>query len=333
MKNATSVWSGGHMDSSLRAPADTGRTAGRLTATTEVTLASPRGDLRRRRVAELCNLWHQGVSDAAPVAKGGVTRHGATGKWQAQVRFRGEVRWLGLHEEREAAERAVAEFRAENPNHRQRLLMSVRRNHVRAYDERTLLAERAQILDIRRMDREPVLRVDTDGGRQLRCGAGSEILTPEGWRTLGELGAGDSVMVTGKIPRPSEATIPPSLRRGIGVWTSMQRNRLIRPVDDCYVCRMSFARAELELDHVVPVARDLLKALDERNLAPICEPCHAVKNAEEQQLARRAGMIAAARPVPVVAIAKDGVEETYEVAVQAPAANLLANGMVLRGAC
>ncbi|WP_167391713.1 HNH endonuclease [Streptomyces humi] len=266
------------------------------------------------------------------MAKGGVQRHGGTGKWQAQVKFRGKVQWLGLHEEREAAERAVAEFRARNPNHRQRLLASVRRNHARSYCERTLLAERARIVDVRAAGVEPVLRLATDNGRLLRCGAGSGILTPEGWCRAEDLAVGARVMVAGKVPRPSEAAIPPSLRRGIGVWTSMQRSRLIRPLGACYVCGLSFPRTELELDHVVPVVLDLSKALDERNLSPICAPCHAVKNAEEQRLARRAGMIAAARPQTVVMIASDGVEQTYEVVVEEPASNLLADGIVLKGA-
>ncbi|MFG2958805.1 HNH endonuclease [Streptomyces sp. NPDC048291] len=310
-----------------------GYSSGRLTASTEITLVNPKGDLRRRRAGELHRLWHQGVSDADPVVKGGVKKHSATGKWQAQVRFRGETRWLGLHEERATAERAVAEFREGNPNHRQRLLASVRRNHVRAYDEQTLLAARARILDVRCKGVEPVLLLGTQSGKQLRCGVGSGILTPEGWRRAEDLVVGGSVMVAGRIPRPSEATIPPSLRRGIGVWTSMQRNRLIKPVDACYVCRVPFPRAELELDHVVPVVSDLLKALDERNLSPICEPCHAVKNAEEQRLARRAGMIAAARPHTVMTIGRGGVEETYEVVVEEPTSNLLASGIVLKGAC
>ena len=296
---------------------------------TEITLESPNGDLRRRKIADLYQLWHHGVRDAEPVTLGGVKKHSSTGKWQAQVRHEGKLQWLGLHAERDEAERAVAEFRQEHPNHRQRVLSSVQRNHVRCYDEETLLAQRARIIDVVQSGVKPLIKVSTASGKVLRCTVDHAVFTPDGWCKAGELTVGDAVMVAGKVPRPSVAVVPPSLRRGIGVWTSMQRNRLIKPMDACHICSDVLPREELELDHVVPVVRDLLKALDESNLAPICEACHANKNAEEQTLARRAGMVAAATPDQVVAIVDDGEEETYDLSVEGPWHNFLAGGIVV----
>jgi thymidylate synthase ThyX len=295
---------------------------------TEITLESERGNLRRKRIAELHELWHHGVRDHAPVAGGGVRRLPG-GKWQAQVKHQGASHYLGLHESREAAEQAVAAFRVEHPNHRERQIPSVRRNHVRCYDERTLLGARAQITDVLRSGVKPLIRLVTASGRQLRCSRDHAIFTPDGWRKAGELSVGDAVMVAGTTVPTSERSIPPSLRRGIGVWTSMQRKRLIRAEDTCHMCSRLFPREDLELDHIVPVVVDLLGALDERNLAPVCEGCHATKSAGEQSLAKRAGKVALAKPETLVSVAGDGEDMTYDLTVAGPWHNFVANGIVV----
>ncbi len=296
---------------------------------TEITLESEAGNLRRRTIAELYKLWHMGVEDRLPHSAGGVTWHSRAGKWMAQVR-RGETNhYLGLYENREAAESAVAEFREANPSTRLRKLESVRRNHVRCYDEETLLAQRAKIVDVIESGVKPLIKITTASGRTLRSTVDHAVLTPEGWRKAGELAVGDAVMVAGTGPAPSQALIPPSLRRGIGVWTSMQRERLIKEVDACHLCGQDFPRDQLALDHVVPVAGDLTLALDEKNLAPACEPCHTAKSGGEQALARRGGKVAKAVPDPIVAIEPDGEEMTYDLSVEGPWHNFLANGIVV----
>ncbi|MGW1214860.1 FAD-dependent thymidylate synthase [Streptomyces sp. NPDC002499] len=247
----------------------------------------------------------------------------------AQVR-RGETNhYLGLYDNRDAADSAVAEFREQHPSTRLRTLESVRRNHVRCYDEETLTAQRAPIVDVIQSGIKPLIKITTAGGRVLRSTVDHAVLTPDGWRKAGELEVGDAVMAAGTAPRPSERLVPPSLRRGVGVWTSMQRDRLIGDTDRCHLCEESFPREQLALDHVVPVAADLTRALDERNLAPACEPCHAAKSASEQNLARRGGKIAVALPDPIVSIEDDGEEMTYDLTVEGPWHNFLANDIVV----
>ena len=299
-----------------------------LAGDTEITLQGKDGSLKRRTIKDLYQLWHVGVEDRLPV-KGGVTWHKKSEKWRAQVKHKGELHHLGLHENRETAEEAVAAFREIHPGKRTRKLDSVRRNHVRCFDERTLLAGRAQIVDVMESGVKQLIRLTTAAGKELRCSRDHAILTPDGWRKAGELAVGDSVMAGGTAARPSEALVPPSLRRGIGVWTSMQRNRLIDKIDVCYLCSRTFPREALELDHVVPVALDLGKALDEANLAPACEPCHAAKSADEQALAKRGGKIALALAELVTAITDDGEEMTYDLAVEGPWHNFLAGGIVV----
>ncbi|MFD8559242.1 FAD-dependent thymidylate synthase [Streptosporangium canum] len=300
-----------------------------LAGDSEITLVSEKGHLRRRTIGELYRLWHHGVEDALPRSGGGVSWHEKAGKWHAQVRRANRLYYLGLHDTRESAEQAVAVFRAENPSRRLRKLDSVRRDHVRCYDETTLLASRARILDVMESGVKQLIRLNTASGRSLRCSVDHAVLTPDGWRKAGELAAGDKLMIGGNAPRPSEALVPPSLRRGIGVWTSMQRLRLIKETDTCYLCSGSFRREELALDHVVPVAVDVLKALDESNLSPACLPCHRKKSDSEQALAKRGGKIAVAEPDSIVSIEDGGEEMTYDLSVEGPWHNFLANGIVV----
>lgn len=300
-----------------------------LAGDTEITLESEAGNLRRRTIAELYKLWHVGVEDRLPHSAGGVTWHGRAGKWMAQVKRAETNHYLGLYENREAAESAVVEFREQHPTTRLRKLESVRRNHVRCYDEDSLLAQRARIIDVIQSGVKPLIRITTASGKTLRCTVDHAVFTPEGWRKAGELVVGDAVMAAGTAPRPSEALVPPSLRRGIGVWTAMQRQRLIKDFDTCHLCGGGFPRDQLALDHVIPVARDLVQALDERNLAPACAPCHATKSAGEQALAQRGGKIAKAVPDRVVSIEDEGEEMTYDLSVEGPWHNFLANGIVV----
>ncbi|MYX33554.1 FAD-dependent thymidylate synthase [Streptomyces sp. SID8377] len=300
-----------------------------LAGDTEITLESEAGNLRRRSIKELHRLWHAGVEDRLPASAGGVSWHAKAGKWMAQVRRGDKNHYLGLYESRDAADSAVAEFREQHPSTRLRKLESVRRNHVRCYDEETLLAQRARIVDVIESGVKQLIKITTASGRVLRCSVDHAILTPEGWAKAGELAAGDAVMVATTAPRPSQALVPPSLRRGIGVWTSMQRERLIKETDTCYMCSRSFPRESLALDHRVPVAADLGLALDTGNLAPACEDCHTRKSGEEQALAKRGGKIATAVPERILEIVQDGEEMTYDLSVEGPWHNFVANGIVV----
>ncbi|MFE3450100.1 HNH endonuclease [Nonomuraea sp. NPDC059194] len=112
----------------------------------------------------------------------------------------------------------------------------------------------------------------------------------------------------------------------------MQRIRLIRDVDTCYSCREQFPRDELVLDHVIPVALDLTRALDERNLAPACLACHRAKTDSEQVLARRGGKVAVARPERVASVEREPSARVYGVRLAPGAGNHLAGGILVRAA-
>jgi thymidylate synthase (FAD) len=296
---------------------------------TEITLESEAGSLRRRTIADLHKLWHLGVEDRLPHSAGGVGWHSGAGKWAARVGRGEEDHYLGLYESREAADSAVVEFREQHPDTRLRKLESVSRNHVRCFDEDTLTARRARIVDVIESGVKPLIRITTAGGRVLRSTVDHAVLTPEGWRKAGELAVGDAVMAEAAATAPADDLVPPSLHRGIGVWTSTRRERLIKEVDTCHLCGGEFRRADLALDHVVPVAGDLSLALDERNLAPACQECQERRSAAEQELTLRAGGSAVARPDAIVSIVDDGEEMTYDLSVEGPWHNFLANGIVV----
>jgi thymidylate synthase ThyX len=296
---------------------------------TEITLESEAGQVRRRTIAELHELWHLDEADRLPHSAGGVSWHSEAGRWAARVRQGETDHYLGLYDSREAADSAVAEFREQHPGTRLRKLEPVRGSRVRCYDEETLLAQRTRIVDVIESGVKPLIRITTASGKSLRCTVDHAVFTPEGWLKAGELAVGDSVMAAGAEPRPSRSPRPPGLQRGIGVWTAEQRQRLIGEKGTCHLCGQEFPRDRLALDHVVPVAEDLTLALDEKNLAPACEPCHTARSAAERATDRLGDDTARAVPDRIVAIEAQGEEMTYDLSVEGPWHNFLAGGIVV----
>ncbi|MFJ2111001.1 FAD-dependent thymidylate synthase [Streptomyces sp. NPDC087850] len=294
-----------------------------------MTLESESGAPRVRTIAELYRLWHLEAEDRLPHSAGGVTWHSGAGQWTARVHTGDQEHYLGLFANREAANSAVAEFRELHPGARLRNLESVRSGHVRCYDEDTLTAGRARITDVIASGVKPLIKIVTESGRELRSTGDHAVLTSEGWRKAGELTVGDAVMTDAPTAPTSQDTVPPSLSRGLGVWTAMRRERLIRENDSCHLCGAGFPRSELALDHVIPVAEDPTRALDESNLAPVCEECQTRRSTEARTRARHTGAQAVALPDPVVSITDDGEETTYDLSVEGPWHNFLGNGIVV----
>jgi thymidylate synthase (FAD) len=301
-----------------------------LAGDTEITFHSESGLLRRDTIARLYDRWHNGVQDRIPMKRGsGVSWHEKAGKWMAQTRSNGKPNYLGLFDEYEEAVRVVAEFRTTHPTTRRRHLASVRNQTVRCYNEESLRPHPAKIVDVIQSGVKPLLRMQTVSGRTLRCTKDHAIFTPDGWVKAGDLAVGDAVMVAGHGPVKQPVVVPPSLRRGIGEWTSMQRSRLIQPVDTCRECGQFFDQAALVLDHDIPVVADLTRALDVSNLRPLCIPCHRSKTNLEQAPATRRGSVSAAKEDRVVSIEPAGEEMTYDLSVDGPWHNFVANGVIV----
>ncbi|MYZ35064.1 FAD-dependent thymidylate synthase [Streptomyces sp. SID4917] len=69
-----------------------------------------------------------------------------------------------------------------------------RPQQVRCYDEETLTARRARIVDVIESGVKPLIRIVTAAGRALRATVDHAVLTPDGWRKAGELTTGDAVL-------------------------------------------------------------------------------------------------------------------------------------------
>jgi flavin-dependent thymidylate synthase len=211
---------------------------------------------------------------------------------------------------------------------RTRLLPQCRSFSIRALDEETDQFYLGKPAAIYESGKKEVLSLGV--GDNLHCTRDHRILTPEGWVAAGELRAGDSVLTSGTVYDKADLPIPPALRRGIGVWTSMMRSRLIEERDFCHLCGGTFWRDDLELDHVVPVVMNLRLALDPFNLRPACASCHRSKMAREQQYASRLGP----RVSPVrETLSRDPVtvaeEMTYDIEMQDPHHNFVADRVIV----
>jgi len=212
---------------------------------------------------------------------------------------------------------------------RVRRLASCKHPSTRVLNERTQLFELGRMRDIFRSGTKEIFELRTPATR-LRCSADHRILTAEGWARAGDLGARDYVAVCGVRTTGAGNQVPRSLRRGIGVWTSMQRMTFIKPIDTCRECGGRFTRDKLVLDHVVPVALDLRRALDVRNLAPACAPCHRRKTNSEQGYAERTNKTAGSKFVPLSESPKRiAEEETYDIEMAGPHHNFVADGVVV----
>jgi thymidylate synthase (FAD) len=212
---------------------------------------------------------------------------------------------------------------------RTRLLLSCRSFSVRVLDEASGRFDLGRPADIFESGVKEILDLGV-GDPGLRCSADHRILTPDGWARAGDLGTSDRVALSGISYPLDDRRVPPSLRRGIGVWTSMQRRRLVKPRDACHICSGTFAEDELVLDHVVPVSVDLTRALDLTNLKPACVRCHGKKTAAEQRLARRQGCVVSTSFVRLPRRPRRVSEEqTYDIEMTGPHHNFVANRVVV----
>ena len=211
---------------------------------------------------------------------------------------------------------------------RTRLLPSCRSFAMRVWNEDEGTFDLGTPRDIYKSGVKTIVELGA-GEPLLRCSEEHRIFTPEGWAKAGDLRAGDSIALSGTAYHRGE-TIPPALRRGIGVWTSMQREILIKELDYCSSCGVRRMRDQLQLDHVIPVVMDITKALDRSNLTSLCDSCHRLKSNSEQQYAERRGSDVAPT---FVRLPRNPVrvreEETYDIEMRAPIHNFVANRVVV----
>lgn len=283
-----------------------------------------------RTIAEIHRNWHEGVPDSRPFKVGqGVAFDSQTGKWRVQARRNGKTISLGRYTDKTEAIAVRSQWEEENPTFRVRKLPSCCNLRARVLDEKTNIFTTGRMSNVFESGIKELFSVRTVNGHELMASRDHCILTIDGWAKVDQLRKGDRIAVVGKRSKFAERQIPPSLRQGIGVWTSMQRSRLIREEDYCYICGCHFMREALVLDHIVPVVTDLLRALDVNNLKPACEACHRIKTNGEQMLAQRAN-VAGSKFAPLSQTPERVSENmTYDIEMDGPHHNFVANKIVV----
>jgi len=89
-------------------------------------------------------------------------------------------------------------------------------------------------------------------------------------------------------------------------------------------CAMCGATENLEIDHIKPVSLYPELAFDEDNVQILCHECHRLKSNLDQSLARLT-----ARYVMIESITEAGMEETFDIQVENPNHNYVANGFIV----
>lgn len=269
-----------------------------LTGGTEIALVSPRGTGFSRTIKEIYELKH-----GRPVGTGPhCTRNGYSKVGNPVTR---RARWKD-------SDRVGA-------------LPNCQRRMLRVIDEVTGTPALLPMADVWLSGTQEIYELKTANGLAIRCSQAHPFFTRDGWAKLEDLSIGIDTGRYGKVA-VKERPIPPALRQGIGVWTTMMRSRLIRPVDNCYVCGQQFEFEDLQLDHVEPVYQNLKRALDEENLRPICSVCHRMKtNSEQTGAVTRMGV----RWDRIVSIERVAEEQTFDIEVAGPHHNFIANGLVV----
>ncbi len=283
-----------------------------LSGDTEITCIGSGGLTQHYTIEHIYKMKHEGVVDHVQPGSSlppGFTRNGYSRAGTPVLRHR------RLKHRTEAYTRV-------------RILPSCQHRTLRVLDEGNEIFTTSPMLDVWEAGVKDVFMVKTRNGHAIKASVNHPFYTREGWKKVGQLRPGDMLAANGLVA-VMERPVPPSLRAGIGVWTSMMRSRLIGDEDVCYVCGGRFEFDDLHLDHVVPVVVELRRALDEENLKPICKICHRRKTNEEQKL-RQAKTGLGLRWVLIDGKPERiGKEMTYDIEVDGPHKNFVANGLVV----
>ncbi len=137
---------------------------------------------------------------------------------------------------------------------------------------------------------------------------------------------------------------PSSERSAIGRWTTQVAHRV--HAENGWTCQLCGQRAaELHCHHIVPVWADESKARELQNLTTLCGPCHRSVAGNELDYVERLGggpirtewrkrprvpwnKLTCTRLVRVERFEYVGVRETYDLEVEGPFHNFIANGIV-----
>lgn len=214
---------------------------------------------------------------------------------------------------------------------RVRKLQSVRQAKVRSFEEITLRDKRSRVLDVVKSGVKPVFQITTHRGFKVTASEDHFFYGPEGWVKLKDITPGCQLYVQGRVSRSGyKSAVPKPLRQGIQVWVSHIKNEILkRDNKRCARCGSTeYKKNEYRIDHIKPVITHLELALSKDNLQILCPPCDRSKTNGEQILASRPKGYQVVSPDVVVSVVSGGEQLTYDLVLEGPYHNFLANGVV-----
>lgn len=306
---------------------------------TVVRLCQSNGNIKESRYKDIETIWehwHLGVPDSKPSKKQAYIKYRKRfNDWRVwyvdTTNKQHKIVELGIFTDRAAALEKFEEVNG-SETYRRRKLPSTRNINAVVMDETTGELVSNKVLDVIKSGIKPVYEVTTDTGMKIKTTMEHRFRTPNGYLMLKDLSVGDKIMAAGKVwPEGRDPLVSKELRAGIGHWTQQIKKDLISrdSKTQCYICEAYFKYEDIHLDHVIPVISDLSKALDPRNLKPACHRCHRSKTNLEQRLSYRRGCVASAIEVVVNNIEYVGEEMTYDLTMESPNNNFLANSFVV----
>jgi thymidylate synthase ThyX len=218
---------------------------------------------------------------------------------------------------------------------------------LRCLDETTGTFGRGRIKEVVYSGRKPVFRVCLKGGKTITCSQDHRFLTPKGWLPLHEIVGGLTVS-TGSLAVHGPLDVPIATN-GMPAYKDREwlRKRYVEEgMEQEEIGRLAGGSA-LTMHHVLPIWARPDLAHEITNIVPPCEPCHLRVNTRELEYAERLGgdpeavraIDPSSRPtgrgnllVPrfrrVLRIVYAGEQDTYDIEMEGPHHNFVANGIV-----
>jgi thymidylate synthase ThyX len=335
---------------------------GCLTGDTEITFVDTNGSTSpkcRKTIDDLWRMWTQGERDDQALTRaqaGEVDRLAAEGKSMREI-----ARTVGIGR-RSVKSRLLG--KSANRDARWR----VRGMRLRVLNEETGELESGHIADIFDKGIQPVYRLTLADGKQLTLTENHRLLTTDGWMRMGNavglIHDNHDIRMTRDVRLMTNGVEAykdrewlaarnfwrggvASERASIGRWTREQARKVHEQY--VYTCRScDRCGGRLHAHHIVPVWLDKSQARDVGNLITLCDACHRKVHrtltselafardysewsgfAQDITAPERRGRVLTAHPVRVIAIEYVGMRQTFDLSVEGPWHNFIANGVVV----
>lgn len=202
----------------------------------------------------------------------------------------------------------------------------LREMHIRQFNEATGEVGLAHVVDVCERGVQPVLEVRA-GDQTLYATANHRVMTPDGWKTVGELHFGSRILVMKRGKPRSKHLDPLRFKKIDGLWRSRwQIEQRTRMQGEDPMCRRCQKAEGVHVHHLVPVYEEPSRTFDESNITLLCENCHTVQH-EKQGWQK--GVPIYVEAACVWKILSLGDEPTWDLEISGPFQNFFANKVVV----